>query len=177
MTELLKTADIALRLTAEKDLETILALECDDANAGFIRQWSPQKHKQAISDPNLAHLIVETNRDHQIVGYIILVGLEDPDQSVEFKRIVIARKGKGYGRQAVQLVKKYAFEQCHCHRLWLEVMEHNTRAFSLYESEGFMREGVHREAVKKGDRYLSLQVMSMLRHEYNADRQSTKDGG
>jgi RimJ/RimL family protein N-acetyltransferase len=169
MLELLKTADIALRPTDEEDMETVLNLEREDDNADFIRQWSIEKHKQAIRDPNLAHLIVETIRDHQIIGCIILVGLEDPDNSIEFKRIVIARKGKGYGRQAVQLVKKYTFEQCRCHRLWLEVMEHNTRAFGLYESEGFTLEGVHREAVKRGGCYLSLQVMSILADEYRSD--------
>ncbi len=169
MFELLKAADIALRLTVEKDLETVLRLEGDDANAGFIRQWSPEKHEQAIRDPNLAHLIAERICDHKIIGYIILVGLEDSDNSIEFKRIVIGHKGMGYGRQAVQLIKKYAFEQCHCHRLWLEVMEHNTHAFSLYKSEGFRPEGVHREAVKKGGLYLSLQVMSMLAREYQPD--------
>lgn len=173
MPESLKTYDIALRPTIENDLESVLRMERDDANADFIRQWPPEKHKRAIRDPNLEHLVVKRNSDQRIVGYIILVGLEDPDNSIEFKRIVIAHKGKGYGRQAVQLVKRFAFEKCRCHRLWLEVMEHNSRAFKLYESEGFTPEGIHREAVKKGGRYLTLRVMSMLAHEFNPGFQST----
>ncbi len=43
----------------------------------------------------------------------------------EFKRIVIGRKGEGFGRAAVRRVKNMVFDEYKVHRLWLEVMEHN----------------------------------------------------
>ena len=93
--------------------------------------------------------------------------MNDPDKSIEFKRIVISEKGKGFGREAVQLVKKIAFETLGAHRLWLEVMEHNGRACQLYQSEGFVSEGLHRESFKQGEKYISLRIMSILADEYN----------
>jgi diamine N-acetyltransferase len=40
------------------------------------------------------------------------------------------------------------------------------RACHLYESEGFVREGVLRECIWNGETYESLIVMSMLEQEY-----------
>ena len=114
----------------------------------------------------MAHLIIETESGKRILGYIILLSIDNPDGNIEFKRIVVKEKGKGYGIKAVKLVKKFAFEKQNCHRLWLEVMENNKRAYQLYKSDGFVLEGVHRESLKQGDKYVSLRVMSILAQEY-----------
>jgi len=46
-------------------------------------------------------------------------------------------------------------------------MQHNDRAIQFYKSEGFILEGMHRESLKQGERFVSLKVMSILAHEYN----------
>ena len=158
--------DISLRPTRVADLDVVIKMERDKENAGFIRHWSLDKHKSAISDDRIAHLIIESKTERRILGYIILLGLDDPDGNIEFKRIVVKEKGKGYGRKGVKLVKKFAFEKQGCHRLWLEVMGHNQRAYELYKSEGFIFEGVHRESLKQESKYISLKVMSILAQEY-----------
>ena len=162
--------NVALRPTAPSDIENIIKMERDADNIPFIRQWSADKHRAAIGDANIAHLVIETSKEKRIVGYAILIGLDNPDKSVEFKRLVINEKGKGYGRKAMQMVKKYAFENLKIHRLWLEVLENNSRAFQLYKSEGFIIEGTHRESMRQGDKFLSLIVMSLLSHEYETSQ-------
>jgi len=157
---------ISIRPTAESDLDAILAMERSDDNTPYIRQWPREKHLEAIADKNIAHFVIQSADDGRIVGYIILIGLENPDKGVEFKRIVISEKGNGYGRAAIRFIKKYVFEELGFHRLWLEVLENNNRAYQLYKSEGFVDEGVHRESLREGETYLSLIVMSMLRNEY-----------
>ena len=158
---------IAFRPTTKADLDYVLKIERACENAPFIRQRSIQQHKSAISDNNMAHLIIENSSNKKPIGYIILIGLENPDQSIEFKRIVIKDKNNGFGRESVQLIKRIAFEDLDAHRLWLEVMEHNERAIRLYQSEGFIPEGLHRESSKQGENFISLKVMSILAHEYN----------
>lgn len=162
---LVQLGRIAFRPTADRDLDFVLKMERHRENAQFIRQWSLEHHRAAIADPNIAHLVVQTITEKRIVGYVILIGLENPDLNLEFKRIVITEKGRGFGRKAVQLIKKYVFADLGLHRIWLEVMEHNTRAFELYKSEGFIVEGMHLEAVKQGNIFTSLHVMSLLARE------------
>ena len=43
---------------------------------------------------------------------------------------------------------------------------HNERARALYRSEGFVEEAVLRDALRTGDRFESLVVMSLLRPEW-----------
>ncbi len=125
-----------------------------------------------MTDPDAAHWIVEADPDGRAVGYVILSGLESPHRNIEFKRVALAERGAGLGREALRLVKAFVFERLGAHRLWLDVMDHNERAARLYRSEGFVVEGVQRECVKRDDRYVSLIVMSMLESEYRAARAS-----
>jgi diamine N-acetyltransferase len=157
---------VRFRPTRPEDLDYVMGQEDHDENSAYIRHWSREKHLAAINDPNFAHFIVERIDDARPVGFVILIGVQEPDGNLEFKRIAISEKGNGYGREAVRLIKQFAFEKTNTYRLWLEVVENNDRAFRLYESEGFITEGTHREsAVLRGKR-TSLIVMSMLRREY-----------
>jgi RimJ/RimL family protein N-acetyltransferase len=78
---------------------------------------------------------------------------------------VIAEKGKGYGRETLRLIKKFCFDQLGAHRLYLDVVEDNLRAQNLYRSEGFVLEGLLREAHKTDNGYKNLLMLSILEHE------------
>ena len=91
---------IILRPTGPDDLDRVIALEGDEENAPYIRQWSKEQHLSALSNPNISHQVIENKSSKQMIGYAILIGCEDPDRSLQLKRIVIADKGQGYGRQA-----------------------------------------------------------------------------
>lgn len=164
MNRIISPDEITFRPTLEEDLDRILQMERDPENSPFIRQWARGKHIAAIRDKNVSHTVIIASED--IVGYLILIGIQDADGSMEFKRLVIENKGRGFGRRALHFVKGKAFEDWNAHRLWLEVAEGNERAHSLYLSEGFTDEGIHRESMKKGESYVSLRVMSILEEEY-----------
>jgi RimJ/RimL family protein N-acetyltransferase len=100
------------------------------------------------------------------VGYLILQGVQDPDQALLIKRIVIVEKGKGYGRATLEWLLNKAFHDLGAHRVWLTVMEDNDRARSLYRSLGFIEEGKLRECVKSLTGFRSVWLMSLLRSEF-----------
>jgi RimJ/RimL family protein N-acetyltransferase len=155
--------DVGVRPSTPEDLAFVLAAEHAPDNAPFILQWPRQKHLDAMSDPSYAHWIIE--QAGRPAGYLILMDLWSPHESVQWRRLVVVDKGRGIGRAAVRLVKQAAFERFGAHRLWLDVMEHNQRAQALYQSEGFVREGTLRECVRVGDRFVSLHIMSILARE------------
>ena len=157
---------ICLKPTAENDLNFVLQAEQNHENSPFVTQWTKQQHQDSLSSSDIAHFIVEIIIDNSPVGYTILAGLTNPNQCIELRRIVITDKGKGYGRETLQLIKKLSFEELLAHRLWLDVKEHNLRAKKLYKSEGFIVEGCLRECVKTLDKWESLIIMSMLRKDY-----------
>lgn len=132
--------DVRLRRTREDDLDFVLDAEQCEENRTFILPWARERHAAALTSEDLAHLIIETEADGSRVGYIILAGLADMNQSLELRRIVITEKNRGYGKEVLRLIKRLAFEELGAHRLWLDLKEHNRRARRLYESEGFVIE-------------------------------------
>ena len=163
---------VRLRPTEPDDLDFVLRTEGDEEQLPFVRQWTGERHLAALSDPDMAHLILETTDSGRPVGYVILAGLDGPDDSIELLRITVAEKGNGFGREGLKLVKAIAFDRLRAHRLWLDVRDHNVRAKHLYESEGFVEEGVLRECIKVGERFESLIMLSMLEREYRVGASS-----
>ena len=158
--------EIALRQTTENDLPYVFSAEGDDDNSHFVNVWPEGKHRAALDDENMAHFIIESKPHSQRIGFVILAGLVGVNRSIEFMRIVVTDKGKGYGRAAVSAIKRYAFDALSAHRLWLDVRSHNTRARAVYEKEGFRYEGTLRECLKGPEGFESLVVMSILEQEY-----------
>jgi RimJ/RimL family protein N-acetyltransferase len=154
---------IVLRLTENKDINFIIKTESNLHNAQFIIPWTKQQHKDAFLNKDILHLIVEDKLTYKSVGYVILAGLRNSNHSIEFMRIVIAKKRKGYGRETIKLIKKIAFEKFKAHRLWLDVKVKNHIAQRLYESQGFIKEGVLRECLLSNNKYDSLVIMSLLK--------------
>lgn len=157
---------ICLRPTQSADLDFVIVAEADPENAPYINHWTLAHHQAAIMDEAIAHFIIERSADQAPVGYTLLEGLQDPDRSVLLRRLVITAKGQGYGRTALRSLKALVFDEWQMHRFWLDVKDFNQRAIHLYQTEGFVVEGTLRECIKRGDRYESLILLSMLDREY-----------
>ena len=141
-------ARVRLRPTMSSDLEFVLSLEQDPENLPFITPWERTQHEAAIRFPDFRHFIIEAGDDFAPAGFLILIGCKSQHQSLELKRMVVRSKGRGYGRAALRVVKKIAFDDLGAHRFWLDIKKRNERAQSLYRSEGFVQEGELRQAVK-----------------------------
>jgi RimJ/RimL family protein N-acetyltransferase len=161
------TNPIQLRPTVPADLAFVVAAENAPENKPYIFQWPAEKHLAALANPDVAHLVVETaGPDPRLVGYAIVNGLENRHRSQELMRFVITEKGQGFGKAALEEIKRLAFEEWRAHRLWLDVIDHNLRAQGLYTAVGFQREGVLREAYLLEDQPLTVVIMSILAQEY-----------
>jgi len=157
------TAELALRPTRADDLGYVVATESDADNAPYLAPSPRAEHEGFLGDPRQRHLIAEV--EGRPVGFV-LMRLHPEDRAVELRRLAVTEKGRGYGRATLRAVARAAFEGHGAHRLWLDVKPHNERARALYRSEGFVEEGVLRDALLSGDRFESLVVMSLLRPEW-----------
>ena len=164
-------ARVRLRPTMQSDLDFVLSLERDPENLPYITPWEKIQHEAAIRFPDFRHFIIEAGPGLEAGGFLILIGCRNPHQSVELKRMVVRDKHQGFGRAALRVVKKIAFDDLGAHRFWLDIKKRNTRAQELYRTEGFVQEGELRQAVKVQDGFDSLVVMSMLQEEF-AQRRS-----
>ena len=160
------TARARLRPTMSSDLDFVVSVEQAPENVEFITPWERTQHEAAIRFPDFRHFIIEGGADLSAVGFLILIGCRDRNQSIELKRMVVHAKGAGFGRAALRVAKKVAFDDLGAHRFWLDLKKRNSRAQALYDGEGFVVEGELREAVKTAQGFESMIVMSMLRTEF-----------
>ncbi|GAB6988296.1 GNAT family N-acetyltransferase [Paenibacillus pini] len=159
---LISNQHITFRKANISDVSFMIKTEQHPDIRPYLIVWSNEQHQIAMHDANYLHIIIEDSY-HRAVGYIILRGLLNTHDSIEFMRIAIAEQGKGWGKEAVKLLITYTFEQLKAHRLWVDVKEQNLRAQYIYRNCGFQQEGVLRDCLKIAEgTYESLMIMSIL---------------
>lgn len=85
--------------------------------------------------------------------------------------VIIGEKqywGRGFGREAINLILDYGFNLLNLHNIMLGVYAFNTRAIGLYGSMGFREIGRKREYQTMGGRKIDMIMMDMLSHEYES---------
>ena len=103
------------------------------------------------------------------VGEAVLNQWDQGSQSCNFRILIDpAGQNRGLGTEATRLIVGYGFEQLGLHRISLEVYAFNPRARRAYEKAGFRPEGVLRESLRYGDRWIDATVMSILSRMENA---------
>jgi diamine N-acetyltransferase len=155
---------LTLERLTEVDIDFVTQSEEHPDNRRFVGQWTHEQYRQALTDPNYGCFGFVVNQ--VLVGHCILANLQDPDDAIQLKRLVVAIKGNGYGRAALTEIIRYVFETLNANRLWLDVRSFNSRAEGLYRSVGFQYEGTQRKASKMEDVYYDLNLYGMLREEY-----------
>ncbi|MGG7097100.1 GNAT family N-acetyltransferase [Clostridium sardiniense] len=161
-----ESENIILRKTKVEDLEFVINAEQQKENAQYIGQWTKDQHINSLVNKDILHIIIEESATQKPIGYLIISGIENKNNSIEFRRFVICEKGKGFGKETLKLVKSLAFNDLKANRLWLDVRVKNIRAQNIYKSEGFKEDGVLRECIFYNNKYESLIVMSILKNEY-----------
>lgn len=137
---------ITIRKALPAEILSFANMEATQGTAEFIIPYALGKHYAELSKPEVQYFAILA--DESLVGFMILV--LDPDGvSVEFRRIVVATKGKGIGQAVIPAIEGYCKEQLARHRIWLDVFEFNQRGRHIYEKLGYERfgQGKHRDQV------------------------------
>ena len=71
-----------------------------------------------------------------LLGFLIL-SVDTDSKSIEFRRIVVASKGRGTGQSAIKKMEHYCKHNFNCDRIWLDVFEFNERGQHIYKKMGY----------------------------------------
>lgn len=80
------------------------------------------------------------------------------DVSFKYRRL-------GFAREIYKSLIPYFFNELSLHRLSLITLETNTPAIGLYQSLGFIREGVLRDSIRRSSGFVNAIQYSMLENE------------
>lgn len=174
MAEILIESDrLRLRRATAADLDYIIDLEYAEDNLPYIVPFDRDFHENVMTAGEASmDVIVEEVSTGKPVGYFLVAGLATEAREMEWTHVIIAKKGLGYGHEAMKLIKKWCFSVKKFHRAWLDCKDYNERALHLYESEGMVREGLIRETIITNGRYENLVILGILDREYEARRQA-----
>lgn len=148
-----------------EEIDEIIAIESHEENRDYLWIGTAEEHNDEISDPNHMLLIFRHKETSETKGYA-LIRLDFKSHIFEVRRIAITDKGKGFGKESMLALIKYAFEEAQTNRLWLDVYPDNEIGIKLYESIGMHCDGVLRQNYLAERGYLDQIIYSMLRSEY-----------
>jgi RimJ/RimL family protein N-acetyltransferase len=172
--------DRALRPFVGSDLDELHALI--EANREHLLSWMPwaaqpradtagflaRAEERAAREEGAAFAVIEGGR---IAGGIGLNGFDRLNGSASIGYWLAAgAQGRGTITLGVAAVLDFAFETYGLHRIEISVATGNARSFAIVRRLGFVEEGVRREALRVGDRYLDLVMHSTLADEWRARR-------
>lgn len=164
---MIQTQRLSILPAREEDIDTVIAIESHPENRDFLWIGTPEEHRAEIADPNHLLLLFYEKATGGVVGYA-LVRLDFKSHIFELRRIAITHKGRGFGRESMVALIRYAFEETETNRFWLDVYPDNDGGLYLYESLGMHRDGVLRQNYKAERGYLDQIIYSLLREEYPA---------
>lgn len=162
---LIETDRLSIVEAKAEDIPRIIQLEEDPLNRDFLWIGTTQEHLDEIQDPNHLLLVFNEKEDKRNIGYA-LIRLNKASEVFELRRIAIDEKGKGYGKESMLALIKFAFEELKINRFWLDVYPDNEIGIKLYESLGMHRDGVLRQNYKAERGYLDQIIYSILKEEY-----------
>jgi RimJ/RimL family protein N-acetyltransferase len=84
--------------------------------------------------------------------------------------------GRGYGRESIRLLLRYAFRYLNCRKVWLRVHGANERAVRAYLACGFVEEGRQRAHVWSNGAYDDLLLMGIHREEWREGEGGAEPG-
>ncbi|MDF2675882.1 MAG: family N-acetyltransferase [Bacillota bacterium] len=149
----------------KEDIEIIMEMENHKDNKDFVCKGTYKEHLAEINDDCFLLFVIKNKEDNSIIGFA-LNKLDFKSNIFELRRIVISKKGMGYGKEVMNALIKYAFEERNMNRLWLDVYPDNVIGIKLYENIGMHCDGILRQNYKSERGYLDQIIYSILKSEY-----------
>lgn len=156
-----KDASSLIKLMHRLDSETeFMLLEPDERNTTLHEQETIIESFQD-SDNKAMFVATESNEVH---GFIVGVGNSTKRNRHSMYCVIGIQQcstGKGLGGKLFSSLEAWATDNG-VTRLELTVMRHNERAMRLYESRGFVIEGIKRNSLKVNGKYVDEYYMAKL---------------
>jgi RimJ/RimL family protein N-acetyltransferase len=174
---MLRGEKVTLRAVERDDLKRLHELERDVELARLgDGQWLPvplakfeKEFDKHLDEEEPTRFVIEV--DGAIIGGIGLHHRDRRNGSSQFGIGIYDHDyiGKGYGRDALNTLLRWAFLDQNYRRIWLEALANNERAIHSYLACGFKEEGRLRKHHYFNGRYVDVVLMGLLREEWQGD--------
>jgi ribosomal-protein-alanine N-acetyltransferase len=133
------------------------------------------RYLQQLREPNRVGFLICRRDDGGILGVINLNEISRGPAHTAFLGYYVgaAHAGRGYMREALELVQRHAFRGLRLHRLEADIQPGNAASIALVQSCGFRFEGTLRRFLKIGGRWRDHVIYARLAEEWRAAGRSS----
>jgi ribosomal-protein-alanine N-acetyltransferase len=177
MTLPIVTERLVLRRYTHDDIPDVLALARQHSVAGKFSQtiqateegvrayidW--QNSSQPFERDKVFELAIERREDGKVIGLVGMIR-EDPGQAEIGWAIGVEHRGQGYATEAARALMDYGFTSLGLHRIHADASTDNIASWRIMERLGMRREGLLRQAVYEGGKWLDRYIYGMLADEW-----------
>ena len=121
------------------------------------------------NDNTRYYFVIVTLENDEMIGTISLENINYINRSAKLGIFIGEEKhrGKGIGKEAIQLILDYGFQYLNLNSIQLSVFAFNERAIACYKKCGFKEVGRLREAYYLNGKYYDKILMDILKSEFN----------
>ena len=129
------------------DNERTHAFWCANRLSYPVTQKSFHDFLEKISMDGTESAYVATENDGQVIGFFCYsINTETDIGFLKFVIVDKAKRGKGYGKEMLNLALRYAFQITGAKAVQLNVFNENTLAKHCYEKVGFVERNIAKDA-------------------------------
>lgn len=172
----LKGKQLYLRALEPEDLEFLYRLENDTSIweiSGTQKPYSKAILKKYLSNAHLDIYEVKQlrlcicNSNDEVIGLIDLFDFDPKNRRAGVGMVIESPKnrGKGFGKEALQLLCDYAFDQLNLRQVYANILEDNKASISLFEKVGFELVGNKKEWIFAKGKFKNELLFQKLNHE------------
>ena len=172
---MLEGKNIILRALSENDAQHTLELREDfEAIKQFMgntypvgladeKNWINDLHRKGFRERIVFAIFQKKDDEKNFAGYLGVKNINYIHKTADFG-IILAKefRGKGLGKEAMEMFFDYLFRQINIRKIKLEVLEDNDIAINLYKRIGFKEEGRKVEEYWQDGKYKNVVLMYLI---------------
>ena len=127
--------------------------------------------KRVEEDGNLFYFTIRLRQDDCLIGFARVYWIQWTNGRA-FLQLGIGdaeQRGKGYGREALDLLVRFAFGELNLLHLSAGIPEYNPAALRLFQRAGFVEEACQRQALYRDGRRWDLLIYGLLKEDWSED--------
>lgn len=170
---------IYLRAIQEQDSDVLLTMINDSKIEKNIGGWSfPVSEIEQINwihnlknQRDIFRCMIVDKKTDIAVGTAIISDIDMKNGTAEFHvKLVSTMQSKGFGKETIQLLINYCFEELRLNCLYANILGHNEKSANLFLKCGFVFEGRLRQRIFKNNKFSDILCYSIVRDDYNGNR-------
>lgn len=169
--------NVALRGLQESDLEGDYVEWLNDPEVckynshgkfPYLKEQAQKYIQSTINSKNILVLAMVDKKTKKHIGNIALQSINWIDRSAEYAILLGDKKswGKGFSKEASDLLLKHGFLQLGLNRIYCGTSEKNKAMQALAKFMKMKKEGVRRKAIFKEGQFLDVYEYGVLKNEY-----------